>query len=126
MDLVRRVRPDIVSVTRFSARTGTPAASMENQIVGWRVKDRSRRLTRLRFEIAQEIHNRLVGREYTVLVTEAGKAGTVLARTPEYRPGVPPEAASLGGFVTVGVDGATPTDLRGHLKEIESHAQTPL
>ncbi|TLZ71075.1 MAG: tRNA (N(6)-L-threonylcarbamoyladenosine(37)-C(2))-methylthiotransferase [Methanobacteriota archaeon] len=126
MDLVRRVRPDIVNVTRFSARTGTPAASMENQIVGWRVKDRSRRLTRLRFEIAQEIHNRLVGREYTVLVTEAGKAGTVLARTPEYRQVVLPEAASLGEFVTVGIDGATPTDLRGHVKEIEGHAQAPL
>ena len=126
MDLVRRVRPDIVNVTRFSARSGTPAANMENQIVGWRVKERSRRLTRLRFEIAQELHDRLVGREYTVLVTEPGKAGTVLARTPEYRQVVLPEAASLGEFVTVGIDGATPTDLRGHVKSTEGHAQAAL
>ena len=126
MDLVRRVRPDIVNVTRFSARSGTPAANMENQIVGWRVKERSRRLTRLRFEIAQEIHDRLVGHEYTVLVTEPGKAGTVLARTPEYRQVVLPEAASLGEFVTVGIDTATPTDLRGHVKSTEGHAQAAL
>ena len=126
MDLVRRVRPDIVNVTRFSARSGTPAANMENQIVGWRVKERSRRLTRLRFEIAQELHDRLVGREYTVLVTEPGKAGTVLARTPEYRQVVLPEAASLGEFVTVGIDTATPTDLRGHVKSTEGHAQAAL
>jgi len=99
---------------------------MENQIVGWRVKERSRRLTRLRFEIAQELHDRLVGREYTVLVTEPGKAGTVLARTPEYRQVVLPEAASLGEFVTVGIDGATPTDLRGHVKSTEGHAQAAL
>lgn len=116
MDLIRRVRPDIVNVTRFSARAGTPAANMGNQIVGWRIKERSRRLTRLRFEIAQEIHERLVGREFVVLVTEPGKAGTVLARTPEYRQVVLRDAASLGEFVAVRIHGATPTDLRGHVR----------
>ncbi len=116
MELIRRVRPDIVNVTRFSARTGTPAAKMENQIVGWRVKERSRRLSRLRFEIAQEIHDRLLGRAYTVLVTEPGKAGTVLARTPEYRQVVLTEAVPLGEFVAVRIDRATPTDLRGHVE----------
>ncbi len=49
MELIRRVRPDIVNVTRFSPRDGTPAATMPGQIVGWKVKERSRRLTRLRF-----------------------------------------------------------------------------
>ncbi len=34
MELVRRVRPDIVNVTRFSPRNSTPAAKMEDQIVG--------------------------------------------------------------------------------------------
>src|SRR5207249_7054979 len=54
IELIRRVRPDIVNVTRFSPREGTPAATMSGQIVGWRVKERSRRLTRLRFQISRD------------------------------------------------------------------------
>ncbi|OLD88933.1 hypothetical protein AUG86_05340, partial [Euryarchaeota archaeon 13_1_20CM_4_64_14] len=81
MELIRRVRPDIVNVTRFSPREGTPAATMPGQIVGWKVKDRSRRLTRLRFQISRDGNERFVGREVEVLVTEPGKPGTVLART---------------------------------------------
>ncbi len=132
MDLVRRVRPDIVNVTRFSARPGTPAASFPGQIVGWRVKQRSRRLTSLRFAIAREIHQRYVGEEVDVLVTEPGKEGTLLARTPEYRQIVLHEAAPLGEFVRVRIDAARATDLFGHVvtdglyTPAEMHARSPV
>lgn len=115
MNLVRRVRPDIVNVTRFSPRAGTPAAAMANHVVGWRVKERSRRLTRLRFDVAREIHESFVGRDFQVLITEAGK-GTWLARTPEYRQVVLHEDATVGDFAMTHIDGATPTDLHGHLE----------
>lgn len=115
MNLVRRVRPDIVNVTRFSPRAGTPAAAMANQVVGWRVKERSRRLTRLRFDVAREIHESFVGRDFQVLITEAGK-GTWLARTPEYRQVVLHEDATVGDFAMTHIDGVTPTDLHGHLE----------
>ncbi len=132
MDLVRRVRPDIVNVTRFSPRPGTPAASYDGQIVGWRVKRRSRRLTSLRFAIAREIHQRFVGEEVEVLVTEPGKEGTVLARTPEYRQVVLHEPAPLGEFVRVQIDAARATDLFGHIvadglySPVEMHARSPV
>src|SRR5438034_9765790 len=84
MELIERIRPDIVNVTRFSPRVGTPAARMPNPIVGWRGKERSRRLARMRFEIAQQIHEAFAGEEVEVLLTEPGKASTVFARTPEY------------------------------------------
>lgn len=113
--LVEGTRPEIVNVTRFSARTGTPAASMPNRVVGWRVKERSRRLTHLRFQISNEIHERFVGREQDVLVTEQGKPGTLLGRTPEYRQVVLRESVSLGGFVRVRLDTARTTDLLGHV-----------
>src|SRR5437870_13060275 len=61
MELIRRVRPDIVNVTRFSPRDGTPAATMPGQIVGWKVKERSRRLTRLRLQIARHVNEPLLG-----------------------------------------------------------------
>src|SRR5881296_568835 len=115
MELVRRVRPDIVNVTRFSPREGTPAATMPGRIVGWRVKERSRRLTRLRFQISRDGNERFVGREVEVLVTETGKPGTLLARTPEYRQVVLREPATIGEFLRVKIDGARATDLSGHL-----------
>jgi MiaB-like tRNA modifying enzyme len=114
MDLIRRVRPDIVNVTRFSARSGTPAASMPGQIVGWRVKRRSRRITSLRFALARELHESFVGEEVDVLVTEPGKEGTTIARTPEYRQVVLREALPLGGFIRALIDEARATDLIGH------------
>lgn len=113
--LMERTRPEIVNVTRFSARTGTPAASMPNRIVGWRVKERSRRLAHLRFQISKEIHERFVGREQDVLVTEQGKPGTLLARTPEYRQVVLRESVSLGAFVRIRLNTARATDLLGHV-----------
>jgi threonylcarbamoyladenosine tRNA methylthiotransferase CDKAL1 len=132
MDLVRRVRPDIVNVTRFSARPGTPAASLPDPIVGWRVKNRSRRLTSLRFTLAREIHQAFVGDEVEVLVTEPGKEGTVLARTPEYRQVVLHEPATLGEFLRVRIDAARATDLFGHVvtdglyTPEEMHARSPV
>lgn len=132
MDVVRRVRPDIVNVTRFSARPNTPAASLPDPIVGWRVKQRSRRLTSLRFAIAREIRQAFVGEEVDVLVTEPGKEGTWLARTPEYRQVVLHEPAPLGEFVRVRIDAARATDLFGNIvtdglyTPEEMHARSPV
>lgn len=115
MDLVRRTRPDIVNVTRFSPRPGTPAASLPGRVVGWRVKERSRRLTRVRFAIGRERNEAWVGREVEALVTELGKDGTVLARTREYRQVVLREPAPLGTFVPVEIEAATPVHLLGRV-----------
>lgn len=115
MHLVRRTRPDTVNVTRFSPRAGTPAASLPNRVVGWRVKERSRRLTRLRFAVGRERNEAWVGREIEALVTEPGKDGTVLARTREYRQVVLREPAPLGAFAPVEIEGATPVHLLGRV-----------
>ena len=115
MDLVRRVRPDIVNVTRFSARAGTPAASMPAQVVSWRVKERSRRLARLRFAIAREINEALVGRALPLLTTEPGKGGTTLARTDAYKQVVLPVEAPIGEFLTARIVAGREADLVGEL-----------
>lgn len=132
MDLVRRVRPDIVNVTRFSPRAGTPAAAMPGQIVGWRVKERSRRLTRLRFQISRERNERFVNRQLDVLVTEPGKTGSMLARTPEYRQVVLHQPVPLGEFIRAQIDEARATDLFGHVvpnglyTPVQIHAGSPV
>jgi len=115
MDLVREVRPDVVNVTRFSARHGTPAATMPGQVVAWRAKERSRRLSRLRFEIARDRNQRFVGRAVRALTTEPGKAGTTLARTDEYKQVVLPGVLPIGDFVECCITAARAVDLVGEL-----------
>ena len=115
MDLLRRVRPDTVNITRFSPRAGTPAAAMRDQVQGWRVKERSRRLTRLRMAIAREIHESFVGREFAVLTTEPGKAGTTLARTDAYRQVVLPSEEPIGEFGVARILAGRESDLIGEL-----------
>ncbi len=115
LDLVREVRPDIVNVTRFSVREGTPAASMPGQVVGWRAKERSRRLSRLRFEIARDLNGPLVGRVLRVLTTEPGKEGTTLARTDAYKQIVLPGVVPIGEFVQCRIVEARAVDLVGEL-----------
>jgi len=85
MELIERIRPDIVNVTRFSPRVGTPAARMPNPIVGLAGEGTpSRQLTRMRFEIAQQIHETFVGEEVEVAPDRAGQGVDRLGlRTPE-------------------------------------------
>jgi len=115
MDLVRRVRPEVVNVTRFSPRRGTPAATMSGQVVGWRVKNRSRRVSRLRMEIAREAHERFVGRVVRVLTTEPGKGGTTMSRTDDYRQVILTSTEEIGEFRTARILAGREPDLIGEL-----------
>ncbi len=83
-ELVRKVRPDIVNITRFSPRQGTLAARYRD-IPGWIKKERSRKLTDLMKKIGEQNNARFVGRKMRVLITRRGKEETVLARTNSYR-----------------------------------------
>jgi len=97
VELVERVRPDILNITRFSRRPGTPAWRLK-PLPSQELKRRSRLLTELHRRISLENNSRFVGRRMRVLVLEEGKGGTVLARAPSYRP-VVLDAAPLGRWV---------------------------
>jgi len=68
MDVVSRVEFDSAFTFIYSKRTGTPAASMEDQIPGTTVKDRFGRLLVLVQEKAQRKNRGLSGRTLPVLV----------------------------------------------------------
>ncbi|MBO8175626.1 MAG: tRNA (N(6)-L-threonylcarbamoyladenosine(37)-C(2))-methylthiotransferase [Thermococcus sp.] len=114
VELIKRVKPDKINVSRFSPRPGTLAARMPNQIVGWRVKERSRYLHRLRLAISYEINQKYVGKEVLVLTHGKGKKGGVEGRTMNYKEIILPEAP-IGEFVKVKVTKATATYLMGDL-----------
>jgi MiaB-like tRNA modifying enzyme len=113
MEIIERCRPDIVNVTKFSPRPGTPAADAPGRIHGSVVKERSREITEVRFRIALEINRSWVGREIRALATEEGKHGTTILRTDEYRQVVVPGRLGMGAFHRIRVDDATPTYLIG-------------
>jgi len=115
VEMLERVRPNIVNITRFSPRPGTPAASFRPKVPGWVVKERSRELTRTRFRIAEELNSSFVGREMRALVVERGKGDTMVARTDCYKPVVLGKEATIGEFVTVLIEGSTGTHLQGSL-----------
>ncbi len=115
MSLLENVKPNIVNITRFSARPGTPAAELENRLPGRVVKARSRAMTKLRFKISHELNESACGGEYRVLVTERVKEGSVLARNGNYQPVVIKRTEPLGSWVEVKITSATDAYLIGEL-----------
>lgn len=95
VDLLRRVRPTKVNVTRFSPRPGTGAAGMK-PLPGSVVKKRSRVLYRLASEICDLASSARIGGLVPFMVTESKRPGTVTARTPTYDHLVIPEDLSPG------------------------------
>ena len=111
VELVKRVRPDKINVSRYSPRPGTIAAKWK-QLPGWLVKERSRELHRLRLAIAYEINRAYVGRTVGVLVHGPGKKGGVEGRTFNYKD-IILDSGEAGELIEARVLRATATYLLG-------------
>ncbi len=112
LSLLEEVEPEIVNVTRFSARPGTPAARLR-PLPGRIVKERSRALAQLRIRIARRKMERWIGRTETAWVVEAGTPGTTIARLSNYLPVVVPRVVPFGETLPVRIDGARSNYLLG-------------
>ncbi|WP_297435942.1 tRNA (N(6)-L-threonylcarbamoyladenosine(37)-C(2))-methylthiotransferase [Thermococcus sp.] len=111
VELVKRVRPDKINVSRYSPRPGTIAAKWK-QVPGWKVKERSRELHRLRLRIAYEINRTYVGKTVEVLVHGPGKKGGIEGRTFNYKD-IILDFGEPGEFLKVAVGWAGSTYLQG-------------
>ena len=85
MDLLRDARPEIVNVSRYSARPGTEAAGME-QVDKGTVRRRSRAASELAASISREANRELVGSSCTVLFVGRSDDGGLKGRDAAYRP----------------------------------------
>jgi threonylcarbamoyladenosine tRNA methylthiotransferase CDKAL1 len=112
---LERMSPDIVNVTRFSARPGTPAATMPGAVHGRIAKARSRELTVLRLQLGRARNEVFIGEKMKCIATERGKNGTTVARTVEYKPVILPGRVRLGTWHTVEIESATAVDLRAKM-----------
>ncbi len=116
VELVEEVRPDIVNVSRFFPRPGTPAKEME-QLSHLVVKERSGRMAGLVRRISSERNGGWLGWEGRVLVDEVGKeAGSWVGRNFAYKPVVLRGCEDLlGRLVDVRVVRAFSTYLEGEV-----------
>ncbi len=116
LDLIKRVEPDIINVTRYSKRPGTPAARMK-QIPTQVSKERSKRMSELRFEIAEKRNSAYIGKFLKVLALERGKGETIIGRTENYRQVILPPNTRTGSWIKARITGSTGVDLRGETAE---------
>ncbi len=118
IELVKETRPDIVNVSRFFPRPGTPAKKME-QLPHLVVKHRSKKMAGLAKKISVEKNRAWLGWEGKILVDEVGsKAGTWVGRNFAYKPVVLRKKEDLlGRFVDVRVDETRETYLMGEILE---------
>lgn len=113
-ECLKELEPDIVNITRFSPRPNTPAFNMK-KVHGRKVKEWSRRLTKLRFELSKRNLENYIGKEMRILTTEFGKDGAVIGRTDSYKTVVLKDKIDLGKFFKVRIVDASPIYLVGHL-----------
>ncbi|OPX61637.1 MULTISPECIES: radical SAM protein [unclassified Methanoregula] len=83
LDLIRRVRPAKVNVTRFSRRPFTPVSRKED-FPDHIKKDRSRAMNAVAEEVYSAMNGAQIGRTVPFTVTELLRKGSVMARSPEY------------------------------------------
>jgi len=106
LDLISKVEPDIVNISKFGARPGTEAAKMEQLDVSV-VNERSAKTMRIVNEISRKNNEKWVGWRGSCLVDERIKNGFV-ARNFAYRPIViKTDENILGRIIDVEIMGVT-------------------
>lgn len=113
VDLVREVKPEVVNISRFGARSGTEAARMV-QLKPQVVRERSGLLHRVARETALQRNKRWIGWCGEVLVDEEVR-GAVVGRNYAYRPVVIREEMPLGKTMCVRVVNVTSPCLVGEI-----------
>ncbi len=86
VDLIKKIKPDVTNITRFSPRPNTSAKTMKGRITTEVAKQRSRILSEICDDISFEQNKRHIGRKYNILVTEVGKNNSFMGRSENYKP----------------------------------------
>jgi len=113
--LIKEVYPDIVNITRYSARPYTKAKSMNGRVKTDIVKERSKILTNICRRILKEKNSKHIGKKYNVLIIKKGKNNTSIGKTDNYKSVVLSEDIEIGLNIDVEIISATSTHLVGTL-----------
>jgi len=113
-DIVKKIQPDVVNVTRFSPRPYTDAKRMKEKIDTKVAKERSRKMAELAEKISLERNKACIGKEYVALIIEK-RGEWMVGKTENYR-SVFLKDGEIGEFVDVEIEDATVTHLIGNRK----------
>jgi threonylcarbamoyladenosine tRNA methylthiotransferase CDKAL1 len=117
LDFIETIKPDIVNVTRYSARPHTTAKTLPHRLTTQIMKERSRILAEQALRLAREQNQHYIGTHTPILLTEHGKNHTIIGRTPTYKLVIIPDNHQpLGSTIHVEIIDATSTSLFGKLK----------
>jgi len=83
LDLINRVRPNKVNITRYSPRPFTPVSS-EKDFPDRVKKDRSRMMNSQAEQVYVSLNEGYLEKQVSFIVTETIKKGSVMARSPNY------------------------------------------
>jgi tRNA A37 methylthiotransferase MiaB len=111
VDLIKETRPDVINLSRYSARPGTKAAKMTQLDVS-EVKRRSKVVYELAKNIVNERNVEWIGWRGEVLFDESSD-GVIKGRNFAYKPVVVDEDVKLGQKIKVEIIKATPYGLYG-------------
>lgn len=115
MDLISKVRPPVVNISKYGDRPGTEASKAKNKVDTAAKKDRSRRLTKLVNEILEENNKYWIGWTGSVIVTKKGSRGGLMCRNPSYKPIIISDDIKLGETVSIRIVDAERTFLLGEI-----------
>ncbi|MGI0082805.1 MAG: tRNA (N(6)-L-threonylcarbamoyladenosine(37)-C(2))-methylthiotransferase [Nitrosopumilaceae archaeon] len=113
IDLIRETKPDVINLSRYSARPGTKAAKM-NLIDVAEVKRRSKTVFELTKKIAYERNKEWIGWSGNVLFDEM-EDGMIKGRNFAYKPVVVEEDVKLGQKIKVEITKVTHHGLYGKI-----------
>ncbi len=114
VSLLERTRPEIVNISKYSARPGTDAAKMD-KIDSETVKRRSRRITKVVSAIASESNKKWIGWSGKVLFSEDTGNG-IRGRNYAYKPIYVSKGAHVGLSCNVRITGSTTNSLLGQIE----------
>lgn len=112
VDLIKKMKPHIVNISKFGARPETEAVKMKQLDINT-VSKRSRILHELLREIGFENNKKWIGWEGEVLIDEKVK-GAVVGRNFAYKP-IVIKGGSVGEFMNIRIIEVTPLNLFGEI-----------
>lgn len=114
IQLLKKIKPDIVNITRFSPRPLTKAKTLQNKVPTDIAKKRSQQITKVCKKISLQNNQNHIGNIYSVLIIKKYK-GNSIGRADNYKPVVVQEKIDSGKRVTVKIEDVSPIHLVGKL-----------
>lgn len=116
LEVIRRIRPSVINISKYGDRPGTLASNSKDKVNTHTKKQRSRALTTLVNEILTETNESWVGWSGSIMLTEKGSKGGLVGRNESYKTVIVHDEANLGATVDVEITSAKRTHLNGRIK----------